>query len=171
MTNRVDFTSKTKKLLAEQAGHRCSKCEVLTVGRHPTNGDLSYSKGRAAHIIAASPFGPRPNTENLSAEQLADHKNGIHLCIECADLIDANRGIDYSPEYLRQLKHQRLASAEAEAEAKYGSSAVNTIVGTFNVSGVRNVTGAEISQPTRIQAGTVFNVSGEENVVGLKIGR
>lgn len=69
--------------------------------------------GRAAHISAASPGGPRyePAMSALDRKSIA---NGIWLCADCADLIDKGRGRGFSKELLeswKQRAEQELANA------------------------------------------------------------
>lgn len=51
--------------------------------------------GKVAHITAAAVGGPRYMKE-LSEEDRKSITNAIFLCSNCADLIDKNKGIDYS---------------------------------------------------------------------------
>ncbi len=72
--------------------------------------DEGYSHtGQAAHIIAASLNGPRGDISVISIKK-SSIKNGIYLCQICAKLVDANRGTDYPPERLQQIKdnHEKL---------------------------------------------------------------
>ncbi|MBL4795983.1 MAG: hypothetical protein JKY50_01065, partial [Oleispira sp.] len=61
-------------------------CQIFTLG--PTeDGSKSINQGRAAHITAASPLGPRYE-KTLTKDERRHADNGIWLCIACANLID-----------------------------------------------------------------------------------
>jgi len=85
---RDEFTSATKELLARRVGFVCSnpECRQATSGPQ-TDAAGAVNLGVAAHISAASPGGPRYESD-LSAEQRVDSSNGIWLCQTCAKLID-----------------------------------------------------------------------------------
>jgi len=87
---RDDFSVATRELLAKRVGVVCSnpECQRPTSGpqEDPTK---AVNLGVAAHISAASPGGPRYQTD-LSAEQRCDSSNGIWLCATCAKLIDSD---------------------------------------------------------------------------------
>ena len=87
--NRDDFTPKIKRALRRRAGSRCSKpdCRVPTDGPSDEGPDKINNIGKAAHITAAAPGGPRYNSA-LKPEERRSIKNGIWLCSSCADLID-----------------------------------------------------------------------------------
>ncbi len=59
--------------------------------------------GKAAHISAASPGGPRYDRDQLPEER-SSIANAIFLCSSCADLIDKNNGLDFSVEKLKGWK-------------------------------------------------------------------
>ena len=85
---RDDFTKETKKVLQERVGNCCSNpgCKRLTSG--PNYDENKATRiGVAAHITAASPKGPRYDSE-LTADQRKSILNGIWLCENCAALID-----------------------------------------------------------------------------------
>lgn len=103
MDNRDDFSQKTKDILCERVGGKCSNpdCRCETKGPHS---DLRkrVSKGVAAHITAASEGGPRYDP-NISSEQRKSIDNGIWLCNSCATMIDSDE-IQYPVELLRFWK-------------------------------------------------------------------
>jgi hypothetical protein len=72
--------------------------------------------GRAAHITAAAENGPRYD-DALSAEQRRGFSNGIWLCTDHADEIDANRD-RFPADLLREWK----ARAESLAEEEIGKA-------------------------------------------------
>lgn len=112
---RDDFTEKTKQIVQNRAGNRCSNpdCRSLTSGpnAHP---EKATKTGVAAHITAASPGGPRYNPR-LSKEQRKSALNGIWLCRRCADFIDSDY-INYPVEVLKKWKED--AEREADDENK-----------------------------------------------------
>lgn len=113
---RVDFSPRTRELVARRAGYRCSlpKCGRSTIGPSALP-DQSVSVGIAAHIYSAAAGGPRGRGA-LTAEELASPANAIWLCANHASLIDKNRGADYPPELLVSYKARREAQAAAEME-------------------------------------------------------
>lgn len=101
---RDDFTKKTKKDLAMRVGYRCSNpdCRVATI--FPSEGDSRKVSiiGQAAHITAASPGGPRYDS-NMTSEDRRSIGNGIWLCNNCARLIDRDE-LEYTVTQLREWK-------------------------------------------------------------------
>lgn len=87
-TKRDDFTNKTIDLLGKRVAFHCSNpdCEKITIGPNEEKGKAT-TIGIAAHITAASPKGPRFNSD-LSEEERRHINNGIWLCSNCAALID-----------------------------------------------------------------------------------
>lgn len=87
---RDDFNQKTKKLLEERAGNRCSKpgCGIRTRGAS-SDDDGTINVGYGAHITAASPNGPRYEP-TLTNEQRKHYSNGIWLCGTHAKLVDSD---------------------------------------------------------------------------------
>ncbi len=88
---RDDFNLKTKETLAKRVGYLCSNpnCKKPTIGPN-LDPEKSLSIGKAAHITAASPNGPRYNN-NLTRIERKHISNGIWLCSNCADLIDKDQ--------------------------------------------------------------------------------
>ena len=116
---RDEFTEKTKRVIQDRAGNRCSnpECRVLTSGpnAHP---ERSTKTGVAAHITAASPGGPRPNS-NLTPEQRQSAENGIWLCQNCAHFVDADDQ-NYSVKLLCEWKSQAEKEADDETKGRKG---------------------------------------------------
>jgi hypothetical protein len=76
--SRDDFSSRTKKIIAQRSGYRCAICGCQTDG--PTlDPNNAISIGDAAHITAASPLGPRYNS-TLTPEQRSAPENGLWAC-------------------------------------------------------------------------------------------
>ena len=113
MKRRDDFTQKVIERLRARVGFRCSHpdCRVPTSG--PGEGDLDVAHfGRAAHISAAAPGGPRYD-ETLTREQRRSISNAIWLCANHADEIDDLES-RYTAQRLRDWKKQAEAAADAE---------------------------------------------------------
>ena len=77
-TNRDDFSSRTKKIIAQRSGYRCAicGCQTESPGLDP---NTAVSIGDAAHIRAASARGPRYDS-NLTPEQRTSVENGLWAC-------------------------------------------------------------------------------------------
>lgn len=86
--NRDDFTSKTVDVLGKRVGFLCSNpdCRKHTIGPN-SDKEKATIVGVAAHISAASPGGPRYDT-NMSEKDRKSIENGIWLCVNCSTLID-----------------------------------------------------------------------------------
>lgn len=104
---RDDFDDKTKEMLRRRVNGICSNpnCNHPTQCASQSNSNKIEYIGVAAHICAASEGGPRYD-ENQSPEERSSIDNGIHLCSNCATMIDKNNGIDYSATTLREWKKQ-----------------------------------------------------------------
>lgn len=116
---RDEFTEKTKRVIQDRAGNRCSnpECRVLTSGpnAHP---ERSTKTGVAAHITAASLGGPRFNS-NLTPDQRQSAENGIWLCQNCAHFIDTDDQ-NYSVKLLCEWKSQAEKEADDETKGRKG---------------------------------------------------
>jgi ribosomal protein L37AE/L43A len=112
---RDDFLERTKRVIQDRAGNRCSnpECRVLTSGPngHP---ERSTKTGVAAHITAAAPGGARFNS-HLTSEQRRSAENGIWLCQTCAHFVDTDY-LNYPVELLYEWKSR--AEREADDEVK-----------------------------------------------------
>ena len=116
---RDEFPDKVKRALAARAGYLCPRpgCETSTIG--PGDGPAGIINiGKASHITAASPGGPRFDG-SLTSEQRSDINNGIWLCSSCSDLVDDAPQM-YAVGQLRGWKHQ----AEQKAARRVGLAAV-----------------------------------------------
>lgn len=98
---RDNFTKKVVDGVAKRAGYQCSNqgCRRRTIGPSEGNSDKHVNISKASHITAASPGGPRYNS-NLTPEEIKSIANAIHLCANCADLIDKNKGVDFPVDLL-----------------------------------------------------------------------
>lgn len=101
MALRDDFSPKTKQVLSDRVGGKCSYpgCGQVTTGPNLQDSTKKINTGVAAHITAAAKGGPRFD-ENLTSEQRCSIENGIWMCEYHARLIDA----DFSTYTTEQLK-------------------------------------------------------------------
>lgn len=112
---RDNFSEETKRILAERVSYKCSnlKCRQATSGPG-LEVNKSVRVGVACHITAASPGteivpAPRYNPD-LSKEERSSITNGIHLCQNCAKLIDSD-----PKRYPVELLNEWKADAEDRA--------------------------------------------------------
>lgn len=80
------FKKRTIQQLAEATDNYCARCSQKT-SYFDSEQNKRIGFGRAAHAVAASPGGPRFD-DTYTVEQLKAAENGIHLCANCADLVD-----------------------------------------------------------------------------------
>ena len=163
---RDGFTQKTISLLAERAGFKCSLCERGTVAAAPSP-DASVRIGVAAHICAAAPGGPRFDPSQTPVQR-GGIENGVWVCANCARLIDANGGKDYSVERLRGLRRTREERARTE-QAELPHTTPTVVDGTHIAEGSGEVTGLDIEGPAIIKPGTAVRSSGTGKVTGTRI--
>lgn len=84
---RDDFSQKTKDLLANRVGWKCSdsNCRKVTRGAGMKKENI-INIGVAAHITATSKGEPRYG-ENMMVQERSSAENGIWLCQSCSKLI------------------------------------------------------------------------------------
>jgi hypothetical protein len=118
-SNRREFTARTRQLIAERAGHQCSfpTCNRRTIGAGHALDQVSRT-GKAAHIFAAAPGGPR-GQGGLTPDELGQPENGIWLCSDHATLVDNNRGAAFPPETLLSYKSLQEARVMREIQGLY----------------------------------------------------
>jgi hypothetical protein len=114
---RDEFSAWAKDLLAKRVGQRCSNPSC----RQPTSGPQddatkAINIGVAAHIAAASPGGPRYDSE-MTPEQRGAPNNGLWLCQNCAKLVD-NDSARYPAELLRSWKAEAEGAAASALERR-----------------------------------------------------
>ncbi len=116
MAGRDNFTAKVIRTLAERVGFVCSNpnCGKSTIGPHNQR-DKSASIGVAAHIKAAAEGGPRYDS-NQTSDERKSIKNAIHLCSNCARIIDVDPN-EYPVELLYEWKNK----AEEKAKKRQNS--------------------------------------------------
>jgi hypothetical protein len=116
-TERDNFTAKTKRILGDRVGYRCScpTCRRLTIG--PTK-DISSPLlvAEAAHITAAIAGGPRFN-QNLTPEERRAVENGIWLCGTCHTMVDKDRN-HFTDQMLLEWKSAAEDFARREVEGE-----------------------------------------------------
>ena len=112
---RDEFDAKTKETMARRVGFHCSnpQCRQLTSGPQEHSAK-AINIGVAAHIAAASPGGPRYDSE-MSPKERKSIDNGIWLCQNCAKLID-NDEKRYPSDLLKDWKNQSEDASLAEIE-------------------------------------------------------
>ena len=100
---RDNFSTKTKRILADRVAWKCSfpGCSQITIGPNVVQ-DKSTNLGEAAHIFAASEDGPRYDPE-MTPDERKSIENGIWMCRHHARLID-NDFYNYSADTLQQWK-------------------------------------------------------------------
>lgn len=110
--NRINFSKKTIEECAKRVGFICSNpdCRNFTIGPSSTRKSGVNNIGKASHICAAAPGGPRFD-KNLSDKQIESLDNCIWLCQSCGTLIDNDPG-HYTVEILNKWK----LDAEKKAE-------------------------------------------------------
>lgn len=98
------FLQPVRLKLAQRAAYRCAfpGCDRLTIGPGQ-KADEVENTGKAAHIYAASKYGPR-GQGTLTPDQLKAITNGIWMCGHHADLIDKNTGKRYPVAVLKSWK-------------------------------------------------------------------
>lgn len=101
---RESFRKPVRLKLAQRAAYRCAfpGCNRLTIGPGE-KADEVEDTGKAAHIYAASEYGPR-GQGTLKGDQLKAITNGIWMCGHHADLIDKNTGKRYPVAVLKSWK-------------------------------------------------------------------
>jgi hypothetical protein len=116
MSNRDEFSDKTKKAVAARAGWRCSftGCSKPTVGPSEETSDAITNIGKAAHICGAAPGrGSRRYVASMTPEERASIDNAIWLCADHADLIDRDE-VTYPIDKLHAMKREHeTACAQA----------------------------------------------------------
>ncbi len=109
-TNRDDFPPIVIRKLKERYNLLCSNpdCRATTSCPHQHDDEKSVCIGKAAHICAAAPGGPRYDIM-MTREQRRGINNAIWLCGPCADKIDKDEKA-YPKELLHQWKEAAAAS-------------------------------------------------------------
>ncbi|MEX0596471.1 MAG: hypothetical protein WD512_08205 [Candidatus Paceibacterota bacterium] len=102
MSNRHDFNGNSKEDIRINSGYICNNpaCRKLLWNPKTPN----RFTGRIAHMIAASPNGPRssPNHHN-DKNIISNPANGLVLCVSCETMVDLDSEV-YTVELLRKWK-------------------------------------------------------------------
>ncbi len=135
---RDEFSQKTKQILSQRVGHRCSNPNCLASTSGPqVNSSKAINIGVAAHITAASSGGPRFDS-GQTTDQRQHPDNGIWLCQNCAWLIDSDEQA-YPVDLLREWKRQ----AEARAILEIGQPIQANSKESFAVEEIELLTNAQ----------------------------
>lgn len=112
--NRDDFTKEVKRILRDRVSGHCSHpdCDAPTVAGKVGDPNKAYSTGRAAHICAAAPGGPRYDI-NMSPEERSSINNAIWLCAHHANEIDLDE-----VRFPATLLHEWKDAAEKRVRAR-----------------------------------------------------
>jgi hypothetical protein len=110
MSNRDEFSEKTKKAVAARASWHCSftGCGKPTVGPSEESPHAVTMIGKAAHICGAAP-GSRRYDPFMTPEERKHIDNAIWLCADHADLIDKDE-VTYTVETVHRMKRDHEAS-------------------------------------------------------------
>jgi hypothetical protein len=102
MSNRHDFTDDCKNYIKINSGYICNNPSCRKLLWNPKI--PKRFTGRIAHIIAASPNGPRssPNHQD-DKDIIRSPANGLVLCVSCETLVDLDSEV-YTVELLRKWK-------------------------------------------------------------------
>lgn len=171
-TGRDNFNHKTKETIAKRAAYICSNpvCRRMTLSPSENEIDRVIYTGKAAHITAAAPGGPRYDSK-LTPEERSSAENGIYLCSTCADMIDKNQGSDYPVSLLKQWKqeHEKWLVANRHKNL-FETSDVTVVNGTHYAEGIGDVTGIDAQGPVIFQPGTKSTAAGIGNITATRIG-
>jgi len=111
MSNRDEFSGRTKTAVALRANHHCSfrDCPQPTSGPSDESPEAVNMIGKAAHIHAAAPGrGARRYLASMTREERTHISNAIWLCATHADLIDRDE-VNYTADVLRAMKEEHEA--------------------------------------------------------------
>lgn len=167
--NRNDFSPKIREVICKRAQYICSNpdCRAMTLAPSDANADKVISTGKASHISAAAPKGPRFDS-SLTSEQRSSAENGLFLCSVCADMIDKNGGIDYSTELLKKWKAEHEVWVRNNLNKSINPN-ISVIDGEHRASGRGNITGLDVHGPAFFKPGTKVIAEGEGNITGTRI--
>jgi hypothetical protein len=129
MSNRDEFSPKTKRLVALRASYLCSfpDCPQITAGPSDESATAVTMIGKAAHIHAAAAGGKR-YLASMSPAERKHISNAIWMCATHADLIDGD-DVAFPADTLRRMKHEHEAScAERQRNARLVGEAVADLI-------------------------------------------
>lgn len=167
-SDRDDFLQKTKDLLGNRVGWRCSNpdCRKPTRGANDNPQDIT-NIGVAAHICAAASGGPRYDP-NMSPDERKSADNGIWLCQSCSKLIDDDI-VRYNVNLLHVWKEnaERLAVAELQSSSPVGIDKDKDLLKFFVQCFDRPAFQDRISQEGRMED---FDQALEDTIIALNTG-
>ncbi|MGU5686000.1 hypothetical protein ACV1DN_17535 [Aeromonas allosaccharophila] len=133
---RDNFTKPVIETLKARVAHRCSNPDCRVPTSAPSTGNKVHTIGVAAHICAASPGGPRYDTE-MSTHERKDINNAIWLCQNCSVKIDRDAN-SFPITLLNNWKEEAERRATSELGKKLPSEedAVNML--TTALTGLPN---------------------------------
>ena len=115
---RLEFSSKTKRVLAQRVGYHCSNpnCKVTTTIGPSDKATGIVLLGEAAHIIGAIQDGkdrlsPRADSTK-SISEIISLENGIWLCKNCHKLVDSKT----STYTIAELKKWKMDAETKQAK-------------------------------------------------------
>jgi len=165
---RDEFLKPVKEAVAKRVRYECSnpRCRGRTL--FPCEGDPGkfMHVGVVAHITAAAPGGPRYDA-NFTPDQRSSADNAIHLCANCAQLIDKNRGLDFPPGLLRKWKKDHEAECTQKGGERYDSIVI--VDGEHHAKGKGRVTGLDVQGPVLLRPGTKSTAEGEGEITATRI--
>ncbi len=103
---RIEFTKKTKTIIASRSGYRCCfpGCDKTLIGPGETSNDF-ITIAEFAHIFSASAKGPR-TSGGLTKQELRKPENGLFLCRNHHKIVDSKSNIlEFSPDSLTRMKN------------------------------------------------------------------
>lgn len=164
------FPPSVKDALTKRASYICSNpdCRNHTIAPTVSSSSEWTYTGKAAHITAASPGGPRYDP-SLTSEERSGVSNGVFLCSNCAEMIDKNQGKDYPVELLVAWRktHEEWTRQNLNKSA---TPSITIIDGEHSAKGKGTITGVNIEgEPVQFQPGTIVSAEGEGTVTGTRI--
>lgn len=140
------YSPTTLKVLFSEAGNLCAypRCNNRVVMPETEEGDQKAVQGDIAHIIAASPDGPRADP-SFPRDQLAEEKNLIVLCGYHHKLVDT-QPLKYTADMLRRWKHDHSTRVHARRRR---TRRLLHVGATLVASTAAVATGAGIAAATR----------------------
>lgn len=131
--SRDDFSSGTKRIIAQRSGFRCAICGCQTEGPGLST-YKAISVGDAAHIKAASRSGPRYDVAQSSADR-THPDNGLWACKIHHWIIDHDKERYTVQELIAQkARAEELARRLQGLEAAHGAEIAATILAAQNAS-------------------------------------
>lgn len=176
--HRDDFPQKIINKLRDRVAHRCSNpaCRVPTSGPVQSDPEKAVNIGKAAHICAAAPKGPRYDA-SMSKEQRKGINNAIWLCAGCADKIDKDAAA-FPVELLKKWKTtaEKAASDEINTRLPAKSDAMDTVVSALTgtpksvlLESVQNVCLASSKSLEQLDPRFSVITSHSENITQFKL--